>query len=386
MTILGIETSCDETAAAVVRDGRDVLSSVVYSQVPLHQPYGGVVPEIASRSHVEKLPGVIAQAMEGAGFRVQGSGNAEIKECAPSSNIPPFLHSNQNPEPRPLNPYTDWSSLDAIAVTYGPGLASSLMIGLAAAKGLALRLKIPLIGINHIEAHIHSVFLSPGAPALEETYPLLALVVSGGHSLLVDVPRPGVYHIIGQTLDDAAGEAFDKAAQLLGLGYPGGPAIDRAARQATPRGDLEFPQGRVRVGHHLVSGDLRPELCVSFSGLKTALMYHLRSHPVAGPEDVNAIAASYQEAIVSALADRCDRALRSGNYRCLAVGGGVSLNARLRVRLQEVADQRHVRLLLALPKYCGDNAAMIAGLAGAGCGVRGPAALTLDVTPSLSLE
>jgi len=377
MTILGIETSCDETAAAVVRDGREVLSSVVYSQVPLHQPYGGVVPEIASRSHVEKLPGVVLQAMREVQLdswtvgQSGGSSTVRLPDC------PTDQPSDRSTE--------DWSSLDAIAVTYGPGLASSLIVGLAAAKGLALRLNKPLIGINHIEAHIHSVFLTPGAPAPEETYPLLALVVSGGHSLLVDTPRPGAYRVIGQTLDDAAGEAFDKAAQLLGLGYPGGPAIDRAARQAAPRDDLAFPQGRVRVGHHLVAGDLRPELCVSFSGLKTALMYYLRKHPVAGPEDVNAIAASYQEAIVSALADRCDRALRSGSYRCLAVGGGVSLNARLRARLQEVAGHRRVRLLLAEPKYCGDNAAMIAGLAGAGCGVRGPAALSLDATPSLSL-
>ena len=350
MTILGVETSCDETAAAIVRDGREVLSSVVYSQVPLHQPYGGVVPEIASRSHVEKLPGVIGQALKDAGI------------------------------PAP------WSSIDAIAVTYGPGLASSLLVGLAMAKGLALRLNKPLIGINHIEAHIFSVFLSPDAPPPEESLPLLALVVSGGHTCLVETDRLGTYRVIGQTLDDAAGEAFDKAAQLLGLGYPGGPAIDRAARLATGRTDRVFPQGRVRVGHHLVTGDLRPELCVSFSGLKTALMIQLRANPATGPDEVNAIAAAYQEAIVTALFDRCDRALRSGRYRCLAVGGGVSLNARLRTRLQEVADRRQVRLLLAQPKYCGDNAAMIAGLAGAGCGVRGPAALALDATPSLSIE
>lgn len=361
MIILGIETSCDETAAAVVRDGREVLSSVVYSQVPLHQPYGGVVPEIASRSHVEKLPGVIAEAVR----KTQLDGLTAQPSDGPTD--------------------TNWSAIDAIAVTYGPGLASSLIVGLAAAKGLALRLNKPLIGINHIEAHIHSVFLSPGAPAPDATYPMLALVVSGGHSLLVDTQAPGTYRVIGQTLDDAAGEAFDKAAQLLGLGYPGGPAIDRAARQATLRSDLEFPQGRVRAGHHLVTGDLRSELCVSFSGLKTALMYHLRSHPATGLEDVNTIAASYQEAIVDALADRCDRALRASAYRCLAVGGGVSLNARLRVRLQEVADRRQVRLLLAEPRYCGDNAAMIAGLAGTGCGVRGAAALAVDATPSLAL-
>ena len=377
MLILGIETSCDETAAAVVRDGREVLSSVVYSQVPLHQPYGGVVPEIASRSHVEKLPGVVLQAVRSAEC---GARSAALEEAEGDAVARAFRHSALRA------PHSAFNDIDAIAVTYGPGLASSLVVGLAAAKGLALRLNKPLIGINHIEAHIHSVFLTPGAPAPEETYPLLALVVSGGHSLLVDTPRPGRYRVIGQTLDDAAGEAFDKAAQLLGLGYPGGPAIDRAARQAAPRSDIEFPQGRVRAGHHLVAGDLRPELCVSFSGLKTALMYYLRNHPATGPEEVNAIAASYQEAIVSALADRCDRALRGGSYRCLAVGGGVSLNARLRVRLQEVADYRKVRLLLAEPKYCGDNAAMIAGLAGVGCGVRGPAALALDVVPSLSLD
>ena len=382
MTVLGIETSCDETAAAVVRDGRDVLSSVVYSQVPLHQPYGGVVPEIASRSHVEKLPGVVMQALQGSGFGVQGSGvGLRTPDSGPrQSNDVPL-----NPEPRTPNPSSAWSSLDAIAVTYGPGLASSLLVGLASAKGLALRLGRPLIGINHIEAHLYSVFLDPEAPPPGETMPLLALVVSGGHTCLVEVARIGSYRVIGQTLDDAAGEAFDKAAQLLGLGYPGGPAVERAARQAARRDARPFPHGRVRPGHPLVGGDLRAELCCSFSGLKTALMYHLRKHPPAGPEDVNAIAASYQEAIVEALADRCDRALRGGTYRCLAVGGGVSLNARLRERLAEVAGRRHARLLLAQPKYCGDNAAMIAGLAGAGCGVRGSDTLALDASPGLTL-
>ena len=375
MTVLGIETSCDETAAAVVRDGRDVLSNVVYSQVPLHQPYGGVVPEIASRSHVEKLSSVIMQALQGSGFGVQASG---VGFRTPDSGP-------RQPNDAPLNPCPAWSSLDAIAVTYGPGLASSLLVGLAAAKGLALRLSRPLIGINHIAAHIYSVFLDPGAPPPGDVMPLLALVVSGGHTCLVEVMRIGSYRVIGQTLDDAAGEAFDKAAQLLGLGYPGGPAIDRAARQAMRRDAQAFPQGRVRPGHPLVGGDLRAELCCSFSGLKTALMYRLRDRVPAGPEEVNAIAASYQEAIVGVLADRCDRALRGGRYGALAVGGGVSLNARLRERLREVADHRHVRLLLAQPRFCGDNAAMIAGLAGAGGGVRGAAAFVLDAVPSLAL-
>jgi N6-L-threonylcarbamoyladenine synthase len=346
-TILGIETSCDETAAAVVCDGRRVLSSVVYSQVPLHQPYGGVVPEIASRSHVEKLPGIVRQALGDAGAA--------------------------------------WESIDAVAVTYGPGLASSLVVGLAFAKGLSFALDRPLIGINHIEAHIHSAFLAAGAPAPAEALPLLALVVSGGHSCLVEVPRPGVYQVIGQTIDDAAGEAFDKAAQLLKLGYPGGPAIDRAARAASRADAVVFPQGRTQPGNPVL-GNLRADLCLSFSGLKTALMYHLRAHPPDGPAAINDLAASYQEAIVSALADRCDRALAGGRYRFLAVGGGVSLNSRLRSRLQEVVDARHATLLLAEPKYCGDNAAMIAALAGAGGGVRGPRALELDVTPSLAWD
>ena len=195
-------------------------------------------------------------------------------------------------------------------------------------------------------------------------------MVSGGHTCLVEAGAVGAYRVIGQTLDDAAGEAFEKAAQLLGLGYPGGPAVERAALAAGGRSaPIAFPQGRVRAGHKLLCGDLRAELCVSFSGLKTALLYHLRQHPPRTPEEVNAVAAAYQEAIVDAL----------------AVGGGVSLNRRLRERLAEVAGRRHVPLLLAEPRFCGDNAAMIAGLAGAGGGVRGSAALELDAVPSLAL-
>jgi len=355
MVVLGIETSCDETAAAVVVDGCSVLSSVVYSQVPLHQPYGGVVPEIASRSHVEKIGGVIREALCGA-FS-PGSGAAGL---APEA----------------------WEKVDAVAVTYGPGLASSLIVGFSAAKGLALRLGKPLIAINHIEAHIHSVFLSPGAPDPREIGPLLALVVSGGHSCWIDVPQLGVYRIIGQTLDDAAGEAFDKAAKLLGLGYPGGPVIDRVARQAARCDAVAFPHGRPRPGNPALGG-LRADLCVSFSGLKTALMYRLREHPPQDEAQVAEVAAAYQEAIISALAERCERALQGGRYRALAVGGGVSLNRRLRERLAQVAAKAGVRLLLAEPRFCGDNAAMIAGLAGSGGGVRGEDAMRLDVVPAL---
>ncbi|MEI6645323.1 MAG: tRNA (adenosine(37)-N6)-threonylcarbamoyltransferase complex transferase subunit TsaD [bacterium] len=345
MLVLGIETSCDETAAAVVKDARTVLSSVVYSQIPLHQAYGGVVPEIASRSHLEKISGIIEEAMA-------------------KANV-------------------SYDQLDAIAVTYGPGLASSLIVGLSAAKGLAMKLGKPLIGINHLEAHIHSVFLRADAPDTLAACPLLALVVSGGHTCWIDIPAPGQYQVIGQTLDDAAGEAFDKAAKLLGLGYPGGPVIDKIAKQAKSLNSIVFPKGRPRAGNPAL-GTMEAEMCVSFSGLKTALMYYLKANPPTST-DVPEIAASYQEAIVGALVDRCTYALNKGNYRTLAVGGGVSLNRRLRERLTELATTSNVRLLLAEPKDCGDNAAMIAGLAGMGFGVIGNDTFLLDVVPSLEI-
>lgn len=355
MIVLGIESSCDETAAAVVANGRDVLSSVIYSQVELHQPYGGVVPEIASRSHLEKISGVITTAM------LQAFGNGTETLVAPAW----------------------WDQIDAIAVTYGPGLASSLIVGLSAAKGLALSTGKPLIGINHIEAHIHSVFLSPDAPAPATLYPYLALVVSGGHSCLIEITAPCTCRIIGQTLDDAAGEAFDKAARLLELGYPGGPVIDQIARGAGCRSTIDFPKGAPRAGNPILGG-LNAELCVSFSGLKTALMYYVKKNPPQNQEEVAAVVASYQEAIVDALAQRCALALRLGRYRALAVGGGVSLNSRLRERLSAVAAEAGVPILLAQPRFCGDNAAMIAGLAGVGGGVTGAAAMELDVVPSLA--
>ena len=354
MTILGIETSCDETAAAVVRGGREVLSSVIYSQVKLHRPYGGVVPEIASRSHVEKLPGIIGTAM------CRAFGEPDDAEIG-------MRH---------------WDQLDAVAVTYGPGLASSLIVGLSAAKGLALRINKPLIGINHIEAHIHSVFLSPEAPDAAELYPFLALVVSGGHSCLIEVDGPGRYRIIGQTLDDAAGEAFDKAAKLMDLGYPGGPVIDKVAKGASRRDRVDFPRGKPRRDNPVLGG-MDADLCVSFSGLKTSLMHYLRKNPPADAEGVAEVVAAYQEAIVDALVLRCATALERGRYNALAVGGGVSLNSRLRERLIEMTRSRGVPILLAEPRYCGDNAAMIAGLAGAGGGVGGRDAFRLDVAPSL---
>ena len=368
MNILGIETSCDETACAVVKDGREVLANVVYTQIPLHQPYGGVVPEVASRAHIEKIHGVVKEAMR--------------------------------------------APVDAVAVTYGPGLASSLLVGLNAAKGLALSLGVPLIGVNHIEAHLHTPFLFDTGSAVaqqsdppESCMPALGLAVSGGHTTWIDMPSYGAYEIIGQTLDDAAGEAFDKAAKLLGLGYPGGPVIDRwakgfwngvtdfsdaAALKALaypadlrlPDGLPRFPKGHPRAGTAALAG-LDADLCVSFSGLKTALLYHVRQHPPANDIEKAGLVAAYQEAIVGTLADRTATALKRRPYKALVVGGGVSLNGRLRVRLADVASAAGVPLLLAAPKYCGDNAAMIAGLAFWRRNVVGEAALAIDVNPAL---
>ncbi len=391
MTVLGIESSCDETAAAVVRAGDEVLSSVIYSQVPLHRPYGGVVPEIASRSHIEKVRGIVAQA---------------LAEAFPGEADP-------------------WARVDAVAATCGPGLAASLLVGWTAAKGLALALGKPLIPVNHMHAHLWSVRLGHPELRAEALFPQLGLAVSGGHTCFVDCPGPNRFRLIGQTIDDAAGEAFDKAAKLLGLGYPGGPVIDRLARQweALQAGSLRedagcasgekgpggparqgaehfgqpassrrepsggtplipFPQGRVSPDHPLPEG-LRPELCVSFSGLKTALLTHVRKTPPKGEAEVAHLCASYQEAIVGALARRADAALASGAYCSLAVGGGVSLNGRLREALGRVAARRGVRLLTAEPRYCGDNAAMIAGLASAGGGLPCDDPLALDIDPSL---
>ena len=388
MNILGIETSCDETAAAVVRDGREVLSNVVYTQIPLHQPYGGVVPEIASRAHIEKISQVVGEAMKG-------------------------------------------QTVDAVAVTYGPGLSPALIVGLNAAKGVAKSLGVPLIGINHIEAHLHSPFLydvedkhrdtetqsesGRGSVPLclcvkdpTEQTPALGLAISGGNTMWVDMPEYGKYEVIGETLDDAAGEAFDKAAKLLGLGYPGGLKMDRIASawMAEARSEVRgrrsedlipFPKGRPRDGVTALAG-LPAELCVSFSGLKTALLRYAQQHPdltssKEGARDfggyevtphVAQVVASYQEAIVQAVADRTRTALRRKNYKSFILGGGVSLNSRIRAVLTEVAKDAGVPLLMAKPKYTGDNGAMIAGLAYYRRN-HVEDAMTLDVNPCLEV-
>lgn len=343
MKILGIETSCDETAAAIVEDGRRVVSNVVYTQIPLHVPYGGVVPEIASRAHIEKISEVVRAALV--------------------------------------------EKVDAVAVTYGPGLSPALIVGLNAAKGLAKSLGVPLFGINHIEAHLHTPFLDSDMEP-SEMVPALGLAISGGHTTWVDMPQYGVYNVVGQTLDDAAGEAFDKAAKLLGLGYPGGPKVDKISREYS--GDfIPFPKGRPREGVSALAG-LPAECCVSFSGLKTALLRYVQKE--GGAEALTAagkipqIVASYQEAIVQAVADRTLTALKRRNCKSLIVGGGVSLNSRLRTVLGEVCKRAGVKLLMAQPKYCGDNGAMIAALAYYRRNKSGEEAMRLDVSPSLDFE
>ena len=336
MNVLGIETSCDETAAAVVRDGREVLSNVVYTQIPLHRPYGGVVPEVASRAHVEKISQVVSEAMSG-------------------------------------------QRIDAVAVTCGPGLAPALLVGLNAAKGLAKSLGVPLYCVNHIEAHLHSPFLWDSAddptfafPDPREIGPALGLALSGGNTVWIDIPKYGRYEVIGETLDDAAGEAFDKAAKLLGLGYPGGLKIDKMSKawresnqplSASTSGLIPFPKGRPRDGVTALAG-LPAELCVSFSGLKTALLRYVQKHPECREEpELSHVVASYQEAIVQAVADRTRAALRRRSYAALLLGGGVSLNSRVREVLSSICREAGVPLLMAKPKYTGDNGAMVAGLA-----------------------
>ncbi len=314
-TILGIETSCDETAAAVVQDGHRVLSNVIHSQVELHQRWRGVVPEVASRSHTERILPIVTQALEEA-------------RVAPEQ-------------------------LDAIAVTHRPGMVGCLLVGMAAAKALAWRFDKPLLGVDHVQAHVHTGLLAePDMPL-----PALCLVASGGHTAMYRVTEPGSSERLGTTRDDAAGEALDKGAALLGLPYPGGPSI----QEAGARGD--------RKAHRFPRTLLDKEsLDFSFSGLKTALLYHLE--PPGGPSrtappstnEVQDLAASYQEAIVDVLITKLRRAAERHPVRSLCIGGGVAKNERLRQRLERDPVLRALRLVLPPLSLCADNGAMIAGL------------------------
>jgi len=329
MNILGIETSCDETSAAVVQDGSRILSNVVSSQIDVHRPYGGVVPELASRNHLQLIDEVIRQALDGHDF-------------------------------------------DAVAATYGPGLASSLLIGLNTGKGIAFATGKPFIAINHMEAHLYSPVMD--AP---DALPMVSLIVSGGHTILVYATGIGQHRILGQTIDDAAGEAFDKVAKLLKLGYPGGPEIDRLAKGGNPSA-IPFPRS------------MMDSYDFSFSGLKTSVLYFLRRSdlPVAnlsgvatGRSLLQDICASFQEAVVDVLVSKTIRAAEECRVRTVSASGGVSINSRFRERLAEKCKERGLRLLLASAALCTDNAAMIAALAFH----KLPTDFSVDVAPSIGL-
>lgn len=316
MLILGIESSCDETAAAIVENGKKILADVVASQIAVHTPYGGVVPELASRKHVEAILPVISQALH------------EAQICR--------------------------DQLDAIAVTQGPGLVGALLVGLSAAKAMAYALQKPMIAVNHLEGHMHAAFLE--RPALES--PFVCLVVSGGHTALYRVEPTAKIHFLGSTRDDAAGEAFDKVAKLLDLGYPGGIVIDRLSSRGNPQ-TFQFP--RAYLG--------KDSLDFSFSGIKTAVANFVRRvGPPSRPGEPGAyrledLVASFQEAVVDVLVDKTMQAALGSGVKDVAVVGGVAANRRLRQRLQEETSYRRLDLHLPSLRFCTDNAAMIAAAA-----------------------
>ena len=302
--VLAIETSCDETAVAILRAPRDILASEVASQIDLHKRYGGVVPEVASRNHLPRIRPLIEAALHRSGSLL--------------------------------------TDIDCVAATRGPGLLTSLLVGYSAAKGLAIGLGKPFIGINHLEGHL----LSPFLPGVDRAFPSIGLIVSGGHTMLVRSTGIGAYHLLGRTLDDAAGEAFDKVAKLLELPYPGGPEIDRLARQGNPK-KFDLPRSMAK------SGDFN----FSFSGLKTAVRYLL---PKLEGDFHADLCASFQEAVVDVLVQKTIRAAERSGVQLVTVSGGVSANSRLRSRMLEATTSARLDLKLASPSLSTDNAAMIA--------------------------
>lgn len=333
VTILAIETSCDETAAAVVRNGREILSNVIYSQIDLHTLYGGVVPEIASRKHIEKINQVMAQALKEAGMEL--------------------------------------SDLDAVAVTYGPGLVGPLLVGVSEAKAVSFASGLPLIGVHHIEGHISANYIEHHD--LEP--PFVCLVASGGHSHLVVVKDYGEYEVLGRTRDDAAGEAFDKVARAIGLGYPGGPKIDKVAREGNPDA-IAFPRAKV--------GD--SDYDFSFSGLKSAVLNYLNSCQMKGETICQAdVAASFQKAVVDVLTEHSMAAVERCGLRKFAIAGGVASNSALRQALEKACAEREITFYRPSPLLCTDNAAMI-GAAAYYEYVRGVRhGLDLNAVPGLKL-
>jgi len=307
MLVLGVETSCDDTAAAVLLDGRKILSNVVSSQDQIHGPFGGVVPELASRQHVKNIIPIVDGALDKAKVSVR--------------------------------------DIDGIAVTRGPGLVGSLLVGLSFAKGLAFRWGTPFVGVNHLEAHLLAIRLEHEVP-----FPYIALLASGGHTLLYCVKDVGNYVFLGGTRDDAAGEAFDKVAKMIGLGYPGGRAIDNLARRGDPRA-IRFPRARLKRG----SFDF------SFSGIKTAVWHYLKSKPnEAWKKQMPDVAASFQEAVVDMLVNPTTRVARANHVPRIVLAGGVAANTRLREKMKKEAYALELEVHFPAPKFCTDNGAMIA--------------------------
>ena len=331
--ILAIESSCDETAAAVVVNGRRVLSNIISSQIDIHTLYGGVVPEIASRKHIERVNQVIEEALKAAGMQLE--------------------------------------DMDAVAVTYGPGLVGALLVGVAAAKAIAWAAGLPLIGIHHIEGHISANYIENA----ELEPPFGCLVVSGGHTHLVRVKDYGEYEVLGRTCDDAAGEAFDKVARAIGLGYPGGPKIDKAAREGDPYA-MEFPQGKVRGS----------EYDFSFSGLKSAVLNYLNECRMKGEEiSVPDVAASFQRSVVEVLTAHSMQAVEEFGFGRFAIAGGVASNSALRESMEKACEKRGIKFYRPSPILCTDNAAMI-GAAAYYEYVRGVRSdWTLNAVPNLVL-
>ena len=309
--ILAIESSCDETSAAVVVNGREVLSNVIASQIDTHKKYGGVVPEVASRMHIEAINGVVEEALEEANITLD--------------------------------------KIDAIGVTYGPGLVGALLVGLQFAKGLAFATKKPLIGVNHIEGHICANYIQHK----ELKPPFVSLVVSGGHTFIVHVKNYGEYEVIGQTRDDAAGEAYDKVARALGLGYPGGPKIDKLAKEGNPKA-IAFPKANFH----------EETLDFSFSGVKSAVLNYLNKCKMQNIEVNNAdVAASFQYAVIDVLKENVLLTCKKKNVKTIAIAGGVASNSSLRETLIKEASKRGIEVLFPAPILCTDNAAMIGSAA-----------------------
>ncbi len=326
MKILAIETSCDETSVAIIEDGTKILSNIVASQIEFHKKYGGIVPEIASRKHIEVISLVAKEALE------------EAK--------------------------VDLKDIDAVAVTFGPGLVGSLLVGICYAKAIAYALNVPLIGINHIEGHIYANFLGKDKPP---KFPFICLIVSGGHSHLVLVKDHGVYETLGRTRDDAAGEAFDKVARFLGLGFPGGPIIDELAKKGNPNA-INFPRAMLARRSPRDEGGMEKEYGYdfSFSGIKTAVVYHVKksgTKDLPSGSNLNDLASSFQAAVVDMLTHKTIKAAKDKKIKTIVLAGGVSANSELRRKLKEAAKAEGLEIHIPPVELCTDNAAMI-GCAG----------------------